>query len=132
MDGWVIQLAPNTGSTTLGSRAIPGQSNIDRRCGLLPDVYPRTDICVSTGNSTLYSMYYLTGTGYTDPSWEWMPADFRSGVPALAKVWPRRWRSNRCSTHGNVGLLSVQQLRDEQDNAQAAVIDLESVHFMDQ
>ena len=92
MDGWVIQLAPNTGSTTLGAERSLVNPTLIGGAVFFPTFTPNNDICVSTGNSTLYSMYYMTGTGTRTQSWEWMPADFRSGVPALAKVWPRRWR----------------------------------------
>ena len=67
MDGWVIQLAPNTGSTTLGAERSLVNPTLIGGAVFFPTFTPNNDICVSTGNSTLYSMYYLTGTGYTDP-----------------------------------------------------------------
>jgi len=67
MDGWVIKLPPNTGSTTLGAeRSIVNPSLIGGAV-FFPTFTPSFDICVSTGTSNIYGLYYLTGTGYTTP-----------------------------------------------------------------
>jgi type IV pilus assembly protein PilY1 len=66
-DGWVIQLNPNTGSTTLGAERSLVNPTLIGGAVFFPTFTPNNDICVSTGNSSLYAMYYLTGTGYTDP-----------------------------------------------------------------
>jgi type IV pilus assembly protein PilY1 len=66
-DGWVIQLPPNTGSTTLGAERSLVNPTLIGGAIFFPTFTPNNDICVSTGNSSLYAMFYLTGTGYTDP-----------------------------------------------------------------
>ena len=67
MDGWFIQLPTNSGSTTLGAeRSIVNPSLISGAV-FFPTFTPTYDICVATGTSNLYGLYYKTGTGYTDP-----------------------------------------------------------------
>ena len=66
-DGWVIQLNPHTGSTLLGAERSLVNPTLIGGAVFFPTFTPNRDICVATGNSTLYAMYYLTGTGYTDP-----------------------------------------------------------------
>ena len=67
MDGWFIQLPTNSGSTTLGAeRSIVNPSLIGGAV-FFPTFTPTYDICVATGTSNLYGLYYQTGTGYTDP-----------------------------------------------------------------
>ena len=67
MDGWFIQLTTNSGSTTLGAeRSIVNPSLISGAV-FFPTFTPTFDICVATGTSNLYGLYYQTGTGYTDP-----------------------------------------------------------------
>src|SRR5262245_6802424 len=67
MDGWFIQLATNSGSTTQGAeRSIVNPSLISGAV-FFPTFTPSFDICVASGTSTLYGLYYQTGTGYTDP-----------------------------------------------------------------
>jgi len=67
MDGWFIQLTTNSGSTTLGAeRSIVNPSLISGAV-FFPTFTPTYDICVATGTSNLYGLYYKTGTGYTDP-----------------------------------------------------------------
>ncbi len=66
-DGWVVQLNPNTGSTLLGAERSLVNPTLIGGAIFFPTFIPNNDICVATGNSQLYGMYYLTGTGYTDP-----------------------------------------------------------------
>jgi type IV pilus assembly protein PilY1 len=67
MDGWFIQLPTNTGSTTLGAeRSIVNPSLIGGAV-FFPTFTPSFDVCVAAGTSSIYGLYYLTGTGYTDP-----------------------------------------------------------------
>lgn len=67
MDGWVIQLAPNSGSTTLGAERSIVNPTLIGGAVFFPTFTPSTDVCVATGTSQIYGLYYLTGTGYTDP-----------------------------------------------------------------
>jgi type IV pilus assembly protein PilY1 len=67
MDGWFIQLATNAGSTTLGAERSVVDPTLVAGAVFFPTFIPSYDICVSTGTSNLYALYYLTGTGYTDP-----------------------------------------------------------------
>ncbi len=67
MDGWFIQLARNAGSTTLGAERSIVNPTLISGAAFFPTFTPSYDICVSTGTSNLYGLYYLTGTGYTDP-----------------------------------------------------------------
>jgi type IV pilus assembly protein PilY1 len=66
-DGWVIRLDPHTGSTTLGAERSIVNPTLIGGAIFFPTFTPNNDICVATGNSQLYALYYLTGTGYTDP-----------------------------------------------------------------
>jgi len=67
MDGWFIQLASNSGSTTVGAERSIVNPTLISGAIFFPTFTPSFDICVSTGTSNLYGLYYLTGTGYTDP-----------------------------------------------------------------
>ncbi|HLZ34477.1 MAG TPA: hypothetical protein VKP13_10700 [Nitrospira sp.] len=67
MDGWFIQLATNAGSTTLGAERSLVNPTLISGAVFFPTFIPSYDICVATGTSNLYGLYYLTGTGYTDP-----------------------------------------------------------------
>ena len=66
-DGWVVRLqAGSAAASTGGERSIVNPTLIGGAV-FFPTFVPTTDICVAAGNSYLYAMYYLTGTGYTDP-----------------------------------------------------------------
>ncbi|HEU4504609.1 MAG TPA: hypothetical protein VFR79_07240 [Nitrospira sp.] len=66
-DGWVVRLqAGSAASGTGGERSIVNPTLIGGAV-FFPTFVPNTDICLASGNSYLYAMYYLTGTGYTDP-----------------------------------------------------------------
>jgi type IV pilus assembly protein PilY1 len=65
--GWVIQLASNAGSTTLGAERSIVNPTVIGGAVFFPTFTPSSDVCVSTGTSTIYGLYYMTGTGYTDP-----------------------------------------------------------------
>ena len=67
MDGWFIQLTTNAGSTTLGAERSIVNPSLIAGAVFFPTFIPTYDICVATGTSNLYGLYYLTGTGYTDP-----------------------------------------------------------------
>ncbi|HKT35871.1 MAG TPA: hypothetical protein VJR03_13675 [Nitrospira sp.] len=69
MDGWFVQLPTNAGSSNpaLGSERSIVNSSLIGGAVFFPTFIPTSDICVSTGSSNLYGLYYLTGTGYTDP-----------------------------------------------------------------
>jgi type IV pilus assembly protein PilY1 len=67
MDGWVIQLASNAGSPTLGAERSIVNPSLIGGAAFFPTFTPSSDICVATGTSQIYGLYYLTGTGYTDP-----------------------------------------------------------------
>jgi type IV pilus assembly protein PilY1 len=67
MDGWIIQLATNAGSTTVGAERSLVNPTLIGGAVFFPTFTPSFDICVSTGTSNIYGLYYLTGTGYTDP-----------------------------------------------------------------
>ena len=67
MDGWFIQLASNSGSTTVGAERSIVNPTLISGAIFFPTFTPSFDICVSSGTSNLYGLYYLTGTGYTDP-----------------------------------------------------------------
>ena len=67
LDGWVIQLQSGSSTDgTGGERSIVNPTLIGGAV-FFPTFVPKTDICIAAGDSYLYSMYYLTGTGYTDP-----------------------------------------------------------------
>ena len=67
LDGWFLQLqAGSTTAGTGGERSLVNPTLIGGAV-FFPTFVPKTDICVAAGDSFLYSMYYLTGTGYTDP-----------------------------------------------------------------
>jgi len=67
MDGWFIQLTTNSGSTTLGAERSIVNPSLIAGAVFFPTFTPTYDICVATGTSNLYGLYYQTGTGYTDP-----------------------------------------------------------------
>jgi type IV pilus assembly protein PilY1 len=67
MDGWVIQLATNSGSTLLGAERNIVNPTLIGGAVFFPTFTPSNDVCVATGTSQIYGLYYLTGTGYTDP-----------------------------------------------------------------
>jgi type IV pilus assembly protein PilY1 len=66
-DGWVIELQSGSSvAGTGGERSLVNPTLIGGAIFFTTFV-PDTDICLASGSSYLYSMYYLTGTGYTDP-----------------------------------------------------------------
>ncbi|HSB45374.1 MAG TPA: hypothetical protein VLD60_10200, partial [Nitrospira sp.] len=67
MDGWVIQLASNSGSTTLGAERSIVSPTLIGGAVFFPTFTPSSDVCVAAGTSQIYGLYYLTGTGYPDP-----------------------------------------------------------------
>ena len=67
MDGWFIQLPTNSGSTTLGAERSIVNPSLLSGAVFFPTFTPTYDICVATGTSNLYGLYYKTGTGYTEP-----------------------------------------------------------------
>lgn len=80
MDGWFIQLPTNTGSTTLGAERNIVNPSLISGAVFFPTFTPTYDICVATGTSNLYGLYYKTGTGYTEPIF---------GVDAAGKALPK-------------------------------------------
>jgi type IV pilus assembly protein PilY1 len=66
-DGWFIELQSGSSTTGLGGERSIVNPTLIGGAVFFPTFVPRTDICVAAGNSYLYSMYYLTGTGYSDP-----------------------------------------------------------------
>ncbi len=66
-DGWVVQLAPNTGSATLGADRSVVNPTLIGGAVFFPTFTPNNDPCVASGTSQIYGLYYLTGTGHTDP-----------------------------------------------------------------
>ncbi len=67
MDGWLIQLTTNAGSTTLGAERSMVNPTLIGGAVFFPTFTRTTTSVSSTGKSNLYTLYYLTGTGYTDP-----------------------------------------------------------------
>ncbi len=67
VDGWVIQLASNASSPTLGAERSIVSPTVIGGAVFFPTFTPSSDVCVATGTSQIYGLYYLTGTGYTDP-----------------------------------------------------------------
>ncbi|HSF67649.1 MAG TPA: hypothetical protein VLA67_09495 [Nitrospiraceae bacterium] len=67
MDGWVVQLLSNASSPTLGAERSIVNPTLIGGAAFFPTFTPNSDICVATGTSQIYGLYYLTGTGYTDP-----------------------------------------------------------------
>lgn len=66
-DGWVIQLATNTGSATLGAERSVVNLTLIGGAIFSPTYTPDNDPCLANGSSQIYGLYYLTGTGHTDP-----------------------------------------------------------------
>ena len=66
MDGWVTNLRG-------GERSIV-QPTIIAGAALFLTFIPTTDICVATGNSNLYALFYKTGGGYPNQLSAWMRA----------------------------------------------------------
>jgi len=60
MDGWVTSLPAS------GERSIVPPT-IVAGAVLFPTFIPTTDICVATGNSNLYALFYKTGGAYSEP-----------------------------------------------------------------
>ncbi len=67
MDGWLMRLATNTGSTTLGGERSVVNPTLIGGAAFFPTFTPSSDPCGGSGTSQIYGLYYLTGTGYTDP-----------------------------------------------------------------
>ncbi|WP_455242299.1 hypothetical protein, partial [Petrachloros mirabilis] len=67
MDGWVIQLATNSGLTDLGAERSLVNPTLIGGAVFFPTFTPNRDVCVAIGTSKIYGLYYLTGTGYSDP-----------------------------------------------------------------
>ena len=63
--GWFIKLGTN--GTAPSERMVVSPTLI---AGIIffPAFTPNADICVAAGNSTLYGLFYKTGTAYTDPA----------------------------------------------------------------
>ncbi len=59
-DGWFTTL-PGTGERSLSRPLVFGG------LVLFPTFTPQSDICTSAGQSTLYALYYLTGSAYSSP-----------------------------------------------------------------
>jgi len=66
-DGWVIELQSGSSVSGLGGERSLVNPTLIGGAIFFATFVPSTDICVASGSSYLYSMYYLTGTGYTDP-----------------------------------------------------------------
>jgi type IV pilus assembly protein PilY1 len=66
-DGWVVQLQSGSAVSGIGGERSIVNPTLIGGAIFFPTFVPSTDICLASGNSYLYSMYYLTGTGYTDP-----------------------------------------------------------------
>lgn len=66
-DGWILQLQSGSSATGIGGERSIVNPTLIGGAIFFPTFAPDTDICRASGNSYLYSMYYLTGTGYTDP-----------------------------------------------------------------
>jgi type IV pilus assembly protein PilY1 len=66
-DGWVIQLTTNSGSTLLGAERSIVSPTLIGGAVFFPTFTPSNDVCVATGTSQIFGLYYLTGTGYPDP-----------------------------------------------------------------
>lgn len=66
-DGWVIQLEPNSGSPDLGAERSVVNPTLIGGAVFFPTFTPDSDPCVALGDSKVYGLYYLTGTGHTDP-----------------------------------------------------------------
>ncbi|HKY71066.1 MAG TPA: hypothetical protein VJL88_04045 [Nitrospira sp.] len=66
-DGWVLELQSGSSSTGVGGERSIVNPTLIGGAVFFPTFVPKTDICIAAGDSYLYSMYYLTGTGYTDP-----------------------------------------------------------------
>ena len=66
-DGWVVQLQSGSSVTGIGGERSVVNPTLIGGAVFFPAFVPDSDICKASGNSYLYAMYYLTGTGYTEP-----------------------------------------------------------------
>ncbi|MDH5667009.1 MAG: hypothetical protein OEY86_03235 [Nitrospira sp.] len=66
-DGWVIELESGSSSSGLGGERSLVNPTLIGGALFFPTFVPSTDVCVAAGDSYLYSVYYLTGAGHTDP-----------------------------------------------------------------
>lgn len=66
-DGWVVQLQSGSSVSGVGGERSIVNPTLIGGAVFFPTFVPGTDICVASGSSYLYAMYYLTGTGYSDP-----------------------------------------------------------------
>jgi type IV pilus assembly protein PilY1 len=66
-DGWVLQLFPADSTQGLGAERVIVNLTLVGGALFAPTFMPYTDTCTAAGQSFVYGMYYLTGTGYTDP-----------------------------------------------------------------
>ena len=63
----MIKLQTNSGSTTLGAERSVVNPTLIGGAVFFPTFTPNSDPCVAQGNSKVYGLYYLTGTGHTTP-----------------------------------------------------------------
>jgi len=66
-DGWVIQLDAHSGSPDFGAERSVVNPTLIGGAVFFPTFTPDRDPCVAQGNSSVYGLYYKTGTGHTDP-----------------------------------------------------------------
>ena len=66
-DGWVIELQSGNSVNKLGGERSLVNPRLIGGALFFPTFVPSTDVCVAAGDSYLYAMYYLTGTGHTVP-----------------------------------------------------------------
>jgi type IV pilus assembly protein PilY1 len=66
-DGWVVRLQAGSSASGIGGERSIVNPTLIGGAVFFPTFVPNTDICKASGDSYLYAMYYLTGTGYTDP-----------------------------------------------------------------